>query len=334
MNKLIMSALMFSLSSLTWSNKIYEFQNSEHQTQQIKLLPIELSKKNQEHITRQLTKKMSLSLSSSAQPASVNLGMNNVPVLNQGMHGTCATFAVTASLDALFKKGDYISQLCHLTLGQYLSQRSYQTSGWDGAFINDVLYQIHTHGIINKDKQISNGCAGLYQYPTNESIDPSNEMSIDEFHQLSQNSNTEIDYDVTPLLDFYEFIKDEKTPESVIQNLKTTLGKGDRVLIGTILTTADEIGAYGKYHQRADSWVVTPEVISAIKAKNYGAHAMVIIGYDDNAVAIDQHGKSHKGLFILRNSWGPNAGDKGNYYMSYEYLANLAFELIRVRALA
>jgi C1A family cysteine protease len=41
-------------------------------------------------------------------PSSVNLGMNNVPVLDQGRHGTCATFATTAAVDAALGQGDYV----------------------------------------------------------------------------------------------------------------------------------------------------------------------------------------------------------------------------------
>lgn len=333
MKILIMSSLLLSLGSLAYSNNVIEFQNNKNETQSIRLMPISLNPNTQNHIATQLTRKIPLSFQYAKLPSSVNLGMNNVPVFDQGMHGTCATFAVTGAIDALLNKGDYISQLCQLTLGQYLSKRSYQESGWNGTFINDMLHQIRQNGIISKEKQTSLGCGGLYQYPTNETDEPLNEMTLDEFHQISENTTALKNYDVSSLLDFYQFIKDEKTPEDLLKNLKTILSKGDRVLIGTILTTAEGIGAYGQYHQRSDTWVITPEVVSAIKSKDYGAHAMIIIGYDDKAIAKDNHGKIHQGLFILRNSWGQNAGDKGNYYMSYPYLANLAFDLNQVRAL-
>ena len=45
------------------------------------------------------------------------------------------------------------------------------------------------------------------------------------------------------------------------------------------------------------------------KEKNF--HAMVICGYDDE-----------KKLFIVRNSWGDNFGDKGYCYMPYSYITN------------
>ncbi len=42
-----------------------------------------------------------------------------------------------------------------------------------------------------------------------------------------------------------------------------------------------------------------------------GGHAVLIVGYD--------HAKR---LFIMRNSWGTEWGDKGHFYISYDYLLN------------
>lgn len=42
-----------------------------------------------------------------------------------------------------------------------------------------------------------------------------------------------------------------------------------------------------------------------------GGHCMLMIGYDDE-----------KKLFAIRNSWGSEVGDKGHYYMPYEYIIN------------
>ena len=43
-----------------------------------------------------------------------------------------------------------------------------------------------------------------------------------------------------------------------------------------------------------------------------GGHYVVCIGYDDE-----------KQWFIVRNSWGPDWGDKGHFYIPYAYLTNL-----------
>ena len=42
-----------------------------------------------------------------------------------------------------------------------------------------------------------------------------------------------------------------------------------------------------------------------------GGHCVICVGYDDN-----------KEKFIIRNSWGKKVGDKGYYYMPYQYLIN------------
>jgi C1A family cysteine protease len=43
--------------------------------------------------------------------------------------------------------------------------------------------------------------------------------------------------------------------------------------------------------------------------RTVGDHAVVAVGYDDA-----------KRNFIVRNSWGSDWGDKGYFYMPYEYL--------------
>lgn len=45
--------------------------------------------------------------------------------------------------------------------------------------------------------------------------------------------------------------------------------------------------------------------------KFYGGHAIIVMGYDDEM-----------GCFIVRNSWGKKWGDKGHFYMPYDYLLN------------
>lgn len=45
--------------------------------------------------------------------------------------------------------------------------------------------------------------------------------------------------------------------------------------------------------------------------KLYGGHAVVACGFDDN-----------QKVFIIRNSWGENWGDKGYFYLSYDFIKN------------
>ena len=96
-------------------------QSSQHQS--VSLMRVGLSEKAQKQFVARVQEARTSALAKlSGLPPSVQLGMENVPVLNQGIHGSCVTFAVTAAIDAVIKKGDYISQLCPLQLGQYLKK--------------------------------------------------------------------------------------------------------------------------------------------------------------------------------------------------------------------
>ncbi len=59
-----------------------------------------------------------------------------------------------------------------------------------------------------------------------------------------------------------------------------------------------------------------------------GGHEVLIAGYDDGITIADpdRRGKSNHGAFIIRNSWGPYAGDHGDYYMSYDFFKVLAMD--------
>lgn len=49
--------------------------------------------------------------------------------------------------------------------------------------------------------------------------------------------------------------------------------------------------------------------VPGAKDELLGGHAVLAVGYDDA-----------KQVFIVRNSWGPKAQDKGYFYLPYTYL--------------
>jgi C1A family cysteine protease len=54
--------------------------------------------------------------------------------------------------------------------------------------------------------------------------------------------------------------------------------------------------------------------------KQQGGHAVIIVGYDDDAPSRNRRdGNATKGAFLIQNSWGTGWGQKGFFYMPYKY---------------
>jgi hypothetical protein len=268
-------------------------------------------------------------------PSSVQLGMDNVPVMNQGIHGSCVEFAAAAAIDAILKKGDYVSPLCSLQLGRHLQKYGYTQSGWEGALGNAVLSQLELFGFIKKDIQSEYGCGGLKEYPLVEK-DIGDEISLIDFHQYSESM---MDYRIgwSSILDVYQSSHESVDMQSLLNHVKTVLLKGDRIVIGVLLADPDLglAGAVGTHKAFNDTWLLTPEIMQDIKQNpQFAGHAMLITGFDDNAYAKDDFGRIHRGLLTLRNSWGDKIGDHGNFYMSYDYFKAMVMEIERIRQLS
>ena len=116
---------------------------------------------------------------------------------------------------------------------------------------------------------------------------------------------------------------------SLILKVKQELVKGNILTFGVLLDTKlGHAGAMGQYHVLNDTWMLTPQIIKdAMDSPLTAGHDMVIIGYDDQAVVIDEFGNRNQGIFFLRNSWSALAGDNGNYYVSYDYFKYLTQEI-------
>jgi hypothetical protein len=275
--------------------------------------------------------------SNNTLPSRAIVGMNNVPVLDQGAYGTCTTFANSAAVDALLNKGDYLSQLCHLSLGSYLAKYGYWPSGWQGSTGAITLTQIFAFGIINTKQQQHKICANLANYPSTDIGDLAKQViTLANFRKYSENLNPYCTW--LPLLDFNQRLSwqnPSNNAANLLWTVKTALALAAKthnsVITFGILLPLDycPIGACGQYHVPADTWLLT-KAIAADHNPNLGGHEMIITGYDDNAVAIAQDGSKHQGLFILRNSWGNTAGDHGDYYMSYEFFQYFVFEVQKI----
>jgi hypothetical protein len=339
MSMLFLSSAVFAAPDIvyegTTTHSIARTTSKPLAPKSVTLLKVRLSDPVIEVIQKKITQK-TVSPRHSTLPPSVQLGMNHVPVLDQGVHGTCATFALTAALDAMKGIGDYYSELCSLNLGKYLEANGYGESGWNGQNFSQLLARIDEFGLVSKKDQRTHGCGDVTEYPVNQ-VDHSSPMSLEAFHAISAEGHSSNLSVWSTILDFKKWVSKEIPSARILEQTKQSLYYGNRIAIGMLLPLSsnfiDNLGLSGEYHTKNDTWVITGPLKQEIKlmllekSNLWIGHAMLITGYDDNAVAFDEEGLAHKGLFTLRNSWGSDVGDHGNFYVSYDYFSTLALEL-------
>ena len=303
---------------------------------QFKLPRIKISPDAKDYLVKQLKTYPRSNLQSHALmgelPPKVELGMEGTPVLNQGMHGSCVTFATTAALDAVLGAGDYISPLCSLELGSWLAiNDKLDYSGWNGSWGPVVLDQMMKYGIISTNHQKLHGCAGVNVYPLDNEEDEGHPMSEDEYARYSVPISKLVEW--KSLLNSADSFSPKTSPEQMVWMAKAQLAKGNRLTIGMFLdVNVGHAGALGSYKAANDTWMITPQIIlDAVYGDIYAGHELVVTGYDDNALVMDEEGNINRGVFTLRNSWSKYAGDQGNYYVTYEHFAFFTDEIQVIR---
>lgn len=310
---------------------------AQNPIQQVTLLKVRLSDAAKRAVRARLQSAQSgnattVNASFGHYPRQVQLGMNGVPVLDQGAHGTCVLFATTAALDAVIGQGDYISQLCQLELGNYLQNNSYMLSGWDGSFGKLVSGQLDMFGIVPKSTQLESGCAGVTEYPIHGQA-VSDELSVFDYHQMSE-SLADHEVSIEPLMLPEHVNASFQDQDRLLFRVKRILNQGDRVTIGVFIIGLNRgnMGAFGTHHVSNDTWVMTSQTAEDFNDEDqFGLHELIVTGYDDDAIATDATGRISRGLVTLRNSWSDQVGDQGDFYMSYNYFKAFLMEAQHIR---
>lgn len=313
---------------------------ANHQSKTIRLMSIALSPV----VAKKLSDRVSAIMQhpyrpeiliSSDLPSEKYIGMNGEPVLDQGQWGTCATFATTATINAVLSLTDnsMISQLCNLEVGRTLGIGD--DGGWDGSFGYMVLGQINRYGYVNTQYQNDAGCGGLKAYPK-DSFNSGTAMSLADFTAHSLTNFTSDDW--TPIVAYDGNFSpiDPATAETALITVKNAINQGYRVAFGTLIDpNVGSVGAAGNYDGvNGDTWIMTTQIQQDIqKGDPMEGHEIIIDGYDDNACATYtditpslKPDATQCGLLRIRNSWSADAGDKGDYYMTYDHFKGMVVE--------
>jgi C1A family cysteine protease len=109
-------------------------------------------------------------------------------------------------------------------------------------------------------------------------------------------------------ISYYRLDPPGTTTASLLARIKSNLGGGLPSVFGfTVYSSISQAAPTGQI-----PFPATGE--SAV-----GGHAVLAIGYDDS-LRIVNGAVTTTGALIIRNSWGPNWGDRGYGYLPYEYV--------------
>lgn len=225
----------------------------------------------------------------------VDLGMANVPVLDQGNEGTCVTFSTTAAIDTLLVDNKLISQQCSLALDLGLG-----TNYWNGAnYPSEILHPLQTYGIV-----LSSHCPSVYP-------NLSERLGSAAYQVLADPQASAIVRGIT-----YSY---SATPN--LSQVKLALKGGHRVLMAFTLNAAAQeavqgfnVQMLGKQHQ-GGLWACKQGGSPNYCVNSLSGHEILVVGYDDK-----------QQLLKIRNSWSANYGDNGSYYMTYSFYSKMAVD--------
>lgn len=258
-------------------------------------------------------------------PTKTELDVHDMAVLNQGANGVCTFFSTVTAIQATVHPSTALSPMCMVQLDKYL-----HPDPKGSITIANPLHLVQQYGIVPLRTQEELGCAGIYEFNPRQEI--SVPMSTEEYLHKS-----EIYYkkQVSWRYVFDNFSSLVNSSGRLTQIKKALLAGRFVILEFMVAPEEGAGGAVGQYKVENDTWVLTPRVVYNILERLSSeyvllGHAIVIIGYDDDAEAIDENGETHRGLIKLRNSWGARSGDHGDFYMSYDYLAALGHAAVQV----
>ena len=154
-------------------------------------------------------------------------------------------------------------------------------------------------------------------------------MTLEEYHIRSEDISDKVTW--STIVSTEDTIRSDYDPDKIIDRIKIALNKGNRVTFGMLIAPKiGHIGATGRHKSNllCDTWMLSPKLKQVIfqNFKNTSGHEMLITGYDTEMTVRDPSGYQEKGVFRVRNSWGPWAGYKGDYWVTENYLKAMLIE--------
>lgn len=233
------------------------------------------------------------------------------PVQNQGIYGTCWAFAAVASAESSIYK-----QMQDKGIPYNVENDPVKYSPWYLAWIKsaapigiDMSDERVRYGSVRNDNYFRPFADKVYT-GGNSAVDPEYILALgDGFKKMPINGGkallAPVDYSTDILHLQNVFVAEHVQEEENIAKVKAMLLMSGAAIASINADSLTQKGAVDFY---------TPK-------KKLHNHAVTLIGWDDEYDFANSKMRvkpKNKGAWIIRNSWGEDWGDKGDFYLSYE----------------
>jgi len=203
------------------------------------------------------------------------------PVITQGSLGTCTSAAVTAAYQCALRH-DQASQLP----------------------VPSVLYNyFYARGITGSQKRDSGtSVVAALESLTNDGVArqdlwPDNKTQVNQVPSLMAQQNA-----------LFQSALDWHPLTLSLVNLKTCLAQGHAFLYTFQVSVQNDQWFKDRNQQLQTNFMLLQDEVS--QENVVAAHTVLVVGYDDTY--------NQQGAFLCRNSWGPNWGQNGHFWVDYQ----------------